>query len=747
MLDVEALRELSHFQFSTFNFQFFYGVKMNRRIQGGALALAIALAMIALAGQVVSQESPKPKVIVLGFDGVDADLTEQWMNEGQLPNMARLREQGTFRHLRPTIPAQTPVSWSTFATGIDPGRTGIFDFLRRDPETYLPVFAAFDEGTEPLLFGEANRWAGGGVAVILAFGLAFVVLRLFRLPKKAALVVAVVLALAAGHLARVFIEKNIPTKRPTVTNRQQGIPMWEALAGSGVKATVSRVPVTFPAKDFDNGHLLSGLGVPDISARVGKPFYFTSELNFNRGSSNEFSIDVVQLIDNRGELPVEIQGPPNKLFDDPPYISIPMTITVAEDRGSIEIAVSGQTITMRPGEWSDWVNFEFPFSSVVSVNGISRFHLISVQPEINLYLSPINLDPRSLPPGVRVTTPENWAPELAEQHGPFKTIGWGIDTWAISEGFADEQMFWDDLEWTVAQFRGLFNSFLEGDSDLLIHCFEFPDRVAHVFYRLHDTEHPAYDEELAAEWGDAILDAYKLMDQIVGEAMAAAERHDAALIVLSDHGFSTWRKSVNYNTWLVQNGYLGLKTGVEARERNLEVLFDHGEFWENVDWSKTRAYALGLGDIYINLAGRESQGIVQPGAEYDDLKSELQQKLQAMVDPENGRRPVSRVFTREEAYRVFDPNLIPDLIVSNSEGYRVSWQTSLGGVQKNVFEENANVWSGDHCSLDPEIVKGIFFYNRKLETDREPYIADIYPTVLGLYGVDPPYELDGKELR
>ena len=720
---------------------------MHGRITRVILALALVFAAVVVAVPSTSQERSKPKVIVLGFDGVDAEFTEQWMNEGELPHLARLRDQGTFRHLRPTIPAQTPVSWSTFSTGIDPGRTGIFDFLRRDPATYLPVFAAFDEGTEPLGMGDANRWIGGAVVALIAFGIMFGILKLARLRTMTALVVALIAGLAAGHFGRLFIEANIPTKRPTVTNRQQGIPMWEALAAEGIKAQVVRVPVTFPAKDFDEGHLLAGLGVPDISARVGKPFYFTSELNFSRGSSNEFSIDVVQLVDNRGEIPVEIQGPPNKLFDDPPYIRIPMTITVAEDRESIAIDVSGQTFTLRAGEWSDWVDFEFPFSSVVSVHGISRFHLLSVKPEINLYLSPINLDPRSLPPGVRVTTPEKWAPELAEEYGRYKTIGWGIDTWAISEGFADEGMFWDDLEWTVGKYREMFNGFLDGDNDLLIQVFEFPDRVAHVFFRLYDKEHPAYDPALDEEWGDSILKAYRLMDDIVGEAMAAAERHDAALIVMSDHGFSTWRKSVNYNTWLVQNGYLGLRTGVEAKERNLEVLFDHGEFWENVDWSKTRAYALGLGDIYINLAGREAEGIVEPGEEYDQLKLELKEKLEAMVDPENGLRPVSRVFTREEAYREFDPNLIPDLIVSNSKGYRVSWQTSLGGVQKEVFEENANVWSGDHCSLDPELVKGIFFYNRKLETDREPYIADIYPTVLGLFEVDPPYELDGAELR
>jgi predicted AlkP superfamily phosphohydrolase/phosphomutase len=720
---------------------------MRRFVVGALLAIAAALPLLLFPFPAQAQEGTKPKVIVLGFDGVDARFTEQWMDEGHLPNMARLREEGTFRHLRPTIPAQTPVSWSTFATGIDPGRTGIFDFLRRDPETYLPVFAAFDEGTEPFLLGDWNRWAGGLALALVVFGLSLLALKLARVQTAASVILALLLAMAAGHVARLFIEKNIPTKRPVVVNRQQGIPMWEVLGDAGISAKVVHVPVTFPAKPYPKGHLLAGLGVPDISARVGKPFYFTSELDFNRGRSNEFSIEVVQLIDNRGEIPTKIQGPPNKLFDDPPYIDIPMTVTVAEDRESIEIEVSGQSLTMRAGEWSDWVDFEFPFSSVVSIHGISRFHLLSIRPEIRLYLSPINFDPRDLPPGFNVSAPYNWAPELAEKYGRFKTIGWAIDTWAISEGFADEQMFWDDMEWTVEKYREMFNDFLDGQSDFLLQCFEFPDRVAHVFFRLHDSGHPAHDPELAAQWDGAILESYKLMDEIVGEAMAAAERRNAALIVMSDHGFSTWHRSVNYNTWLAENGYLGLRTGVEAKELDLEVLFDHGEFWENVDWSETRAYALGLGNIYINLAGREAQGIVQPGEEYEALKRELKEKLEAMVDPDTGRRPVSRVFLREEAYRAFDPNVIPDLIVANSEGYRVSWQTSLGGVQKNIFEDNVNVWSGDHCSLDPEIVKGIFFYNRKLETSREPYIADIYPTILGLYGVAPPYELDGEELR
>ena len=156
---------------------------------------------------------------------------------------------------------------------------------------------------------------------------------------------------------------------------------------------------------------------------------------------------------------------------------------------------------------------------------------------------------------------------------------------------------------------------------------------------------------------------------------------------------------------------------------------------------------MGLGNVYINVRGREAQGVVQPGPEYDALKRELKTKLEAIVDPENGERPVSRVVLREEAYREFDPNLIPDLFVTNNVGYRVSWQTSLGGIQKDLLEVNKRTWSGDHCSVDPLLVKGIFFYNRKLTTPREPYIADIYPTVLDLMQLKAPYRMDGVALK
>src|SRR5438552_8993154 len=292
------------------------------------LVLAVTLAFVASFTSASQQ-----KVIVVGFDGADARYTERWMNEGKLPNLAKLRAMGTFRPLRPTLPAQTPVSWSTFSTGIDPGRTGIFDFLRRDPKTYLPLFAAFDETKEQYLLGTKNAPVVAAI-VLVVIG---VIALLFRGRARLILLAMAVMA-AAGSF--VVVNNYIPITRPGVVNRRQGIPFWEVAAAAGKKARVVHVPVTFPAHDFPAGELLSGLGVPDMSGRVGKPFYFTSELDFHPSGTNEFSIEVVQLEDNKGVINAKIQGPPNRLFGDPPYISIPMTVTVGSDRNSLQIDVS-----------------------------------------------------------------------------------------------------------------------------------------------------------------------------------------------------------------------------------------------------------------------------------------------------------------------------------------------------------------------------------------------------------------------
>jgi predicted AlkP superfamily phosphohydrolase/phosphomutase len=715
------------------------------------LLLAAALALLALppAAPAQAQEAPggqPQQLIVLGFDGADAKLTRQWIAEGKLPNLAKLAQQGTFSPLRSPIPSQTPVSWSTFATGLSPGRHAIFDFLKRDPQTYKPGFAAFEEGRAPFGFGVNNRWVAGLGGGAVLFLLVFLLLKLFRRPARTAALAAGVVAVLGGIGLGIAAARYLPVERPIALNRQQGDTFWTLLGKSGKRVRVVRIPVTFPPKAYDHGELLTGLGTPDLSGRIGKPFYFTSELFFQAKGGGDFSVEVVELIDNKGVIDTEIKGPPNELFpgQGEDYVKIPMVLSVAGDRSSLDIEVSGQKLSLEPGQWSDWVRFTFSFNPVIKLHGIGKFRLLELEKEVRLYLSPIQFDPERLPPVLDITTPPQFVDYLTEHFGLFKTIGWTIDTWSMDNGTIPEEVFLEDVRQTVDKDREMLRGFLADSAqwDVLVHYFEFTDRVQHMMFRFFDPKHPLYTPEGAAKWGGSILESYQMMDAIVGETMERMPR-GAVLLVVSDHGFASFRRSMNYNTWLAKNGFMTL-TGEESGRKNLEDLFDQGDFFVNVDWSKTKAYALGLGQIYINLKGREAKGIVAPGAEYKQVAAQIKAGLEAFVDEETGERPVAHVFTRDEAYGTYDPALIPDLIPSNSEGYRIGWQDSLGGIAKQIVEPNDRIWSGDHCSVYPPLVDGILFSNARLDAAGLVQMSDVAPTILDLYGVQPTTKLDGR---
>jgi len=526
-----------------------------------------------------------------------------------------------------------------------------------------------------------------------------------------------------------------------VQNNRRGPVFW---AEPGARpATVIRMPVTFPPEPFPEGRMLSGLGVPDISGRIGRPAYFTSDPFFAPREGNDFSVEIVRLESNAGRQEAKIPGPPARTFGREGTIDLTVTLTVSDARDRLIVEAGGERADLSPGQWSDWLPLVFRVNPLVAIHGYARMRLASLQPEIGLYLSPIQFDPAHLPPGFTISSPPGFAKDLVRRFGRYKTMGWAIDTWSIQSGTLTEDAFLEDVRSTAGEERKILRGLLAGEERLLFHYFEFPDRVAHVFWRFRDPEHPAYDAKLAEKYGDAVEESYAAMDEIVGETAKALKAEDV-LLVLSDHGFATWRRSVNYNSWLVENGYLVLKGS--AKRQNLEALFSRGQFWEAVDWSRSRAYAMGLGDIYVNLRGRESGGIVAPGAEYEALRAELSSRLTALADPKNGRKAVSRVFRREEVYRRFDPRLIPDLIVANLPGYRVSWQSSLGVPTESVFEDNRDVWSGDHCSLDPDLVRGVFFSSRPFRTDGVPGIADVTASVRALVGVGGVENAAGKSL-
>jgi predicted AlkP superfamily phosphohydrolase/phosphomutase len=702
-------------------------------------AVLSALLPVLLAPAPSSAAAPEPRrIVILGFDGVDAHIVEGMLARGQLPNLAALKVRGGYSPLTPTVPAQTPVSWATFSTGLDPGGDEIFDFLKRDPANRIPTFAVAEEKQVPLLFGKRNPVVLAAAAGAL-FLLPALLLLLFGRRRTAVALVVVAAAAATGTFYAV--RAWLPAERPWVQNNRRGPVFWTEPGAR--PATVIRMPVTVPPAPFPEGRMLSGLGVPDMSGRIGRPSFYTSDPFFAPREGNEFSIDLVRLESNVGTQTTRIAGPPGRAFGRDGTIDAPMTLTVPPSRDRILVEAGSTRAELQPGQWSDWLSLEFRVNPLITVHGYARMRLASIRPEIALYLSPIQFDPRRLPPGFRISAPEGFAKQLLERFGPYKTMGWAIDTWSIQSGTLSEEGFLEDVRQTSDQERKILRGLLGGPERLLFQYFEFPDRVSHVFWRFRDPEHPAYDPKLAARYGDAVEKSYEVMDDIVGETARALHPEDV-LIVLSDHGFATWRRSVNYNSWLVQNGYLVLKG--QAQKQSLEALFSRGKFWEAVDWTKSRAYAMGLGDIYINLRGRETGGIVAPGAEYETLRDELIARLTALTDPKNGQRAVSRVFKREDVYRRYDPRLIPDLIVTNLPGYRVSWQSSLGVPTATVFDDNRDVWSGDHCSLDPDLVRGVFFSSRPFAARGIPGIADATASVRALVGGAPVPDAAGRSL-
>lgn len=626
------------------------------------------------------------KVIILGFDGIDPDLLSKWMDEGKLPNLKRLGESGTFLELGTTNPAESPVAWSSFATGTNPGKTGIFDFLNRDPQTYMPELAttSFSEGK--------------------------------------------------------FLLQFFPIEKPSVTCNRKGTSFWQIASRNGLKCVVLQAPVTFPPEKVVGGKLLSGLGVPDIRGTQGTFSYYTTDVVQEGDTEMGGKITKVKVKDKK--IKTIIYGPRNRLSKKREDILVPVEIEIINDKQAI-IKVQDREEKLDVGNWSDWFVIKFKINPLIKAYGMGRFYLISIKPEFRLYLSPINFYPKK--PPFPISYPKCFCRKLAEEIGLYKTLGWAIDTWALSENIIDEKTFLEDLFYTMNQREEIMMNMLKKKNfDLFIFIFQASDRVQHMFWRLIDKTHPAYDKEKAEKYGDAILKVYQKMDEIIGEVMPFVDE-DTTLFIVSDHGFHSFRKAVNLNTWLVKNGYMTLSSE-KGKEYKLEDLFGKGEFWPNVDWQRTKAYALGLGCIYINLKGREIYGIVKPGDEYNDLKEEIVTKLKNLRDPVTGKRVIVDVYKREDIYKGEYLKEAPDLVVGFNEGYRVSWQTALGGIPHEIIVENKSNWSGDHCSLDPSITQGIFLSNKKFAGE-SPSIIDIAPTVLEIFNLPIPEEMDGKPIR
>ncbi len=632
-----------------------------------------------------------PQVVVLGFDGVDPQLLSKWMSRGKLPHLAQLARSGMFEPLGTTNPPESPVAWASFATGLNPGGTGIFDFLTRDPQTYLPQLA----------------------------------LAKSRKPE--------------------FLFNLVPIKGPQITNERHGTPFYKAVADAGYKAVVLRMPLEFPPTPLAGGKLWAGLGVPDIRATWGTFFYFSTDLEPWDAGDTEFGGRLVSLQMRGDTASASIDGPLDPTSKTFRRISVPVQFTVHPVQNSVTIHLGPDDETVGQGHWSGWFHVAFPITPFFAVHAIARFYIISAFPEVRVYMSPLNIDPAS--PALPISYPSDFSAELVENHGLFKTLGWWDDTWALNEEKIGEGVFLDDALRTMEKLSEITLDELSRDHPrLLVSIFTGTDSVSHMFYRLIDPKSPRYDPQLARQYGNAILETYQQMDRVVGEVEKAMES-GGTLLVVSDHGFHSFRYGFNTNTWLVENGFMQLKNPAAAgKAYTLSDLFGQGSFFPNVDWRHTKAYALGLGQIYLNLRGRERDGIVSPGQEADQVMDAIRRKLLAYRDPRTGQPVLENVYLGRQIFHGAYLRKAPDLQLDFRPGYRTSWQTSLGAIPPGIIQPNRRKWSGDHCSSDPSDTPGIFLSNRVVLSSR-PSLLDIAPSVLSLFHINPPGTLDGHALQ
>jgi predicted AlkP superfamily phosphohydrolase/phosphomutase len=329
-----------------------------------------------------------------------------------------------------------------------------------------------------------------------------------------------------------------------------------------------------------------------------------------------------------------------------------------------------------------------------------------------------------------VSYPNVFAIHLAKLLGPFGTLGLLEDTSALNDGAIDEQGFLDQAYLYHEERRAMWShSLTRLRSGLAVCVFDISDRLQHMFFRYLEPDHPANKGRDVTHHAAAVEEMYRRMDTLVGETMQHVDGN-TALFVISDHGFKSFRRGVNLNAWLEREGLLVTRDGAGP-----------GEYLSAIDWSQTRAYALGLGGIFLNQKGRERHGIVE-AAEVEPLKRRIVDGLLALEDggAQCIRRVVDVAAEWDGPYRTMGPDLIPGY----ENGYRVSWDCAKGAVRPELFEDNTKRWSGDHC-VDSEIVPGVLFTNLKLD-EREAQLIDMGPTVLELFGVEVPAYMTGRSL-
>jgi predicted AlkP superfamily phosphohydrolase/phosphomutase len=576
------------------------------------------------------------RVIVIGVDGMDPEfVSRHWAD---LPNLARLRDRGSFQKLATTTPPQSPVAWSTFITGLDPAGHGIFDFVHRDPVTMAPF----------LSMGET------------------------RPPR---------FAIPLGPY-------ELPLSEPQVVSLRKGKAFWEFLEASGIPATIIHMPVNYPP--VKAGEALAGMGTPDLRGTQGMFTYYTDDPGVAEAEVPGGRIVTANFTEGHAELRVE--GPPNSLRRDHRTESVVLYVDADPARPFARLAAGDAVAIVGEGEWSEWMPVEFSLiPHLAAVRGMFRVFARQLHPRLELYVSPINADPMS--PDLPISAPASFSRELTRSTGRFSTLGIPEDTSALRQGVFDLRDFLSQSRWIMADERRLLeeslNRFHEG---LLFFYFSSVDQNSHVLWGHHEAE---------------LLGFYRDVDASIGEAVR--REPDAEIMIMSDHGFTFFDRAVGLNNWLLEQGFLSVKSGTQ-----------------DIDWPRTEASAMGLNALYVNASGPERDRAIR----------RLRERLLEFRDPKNNAAVVETVTDTGVA--------APALIVGYARGYRASWETGVGGFSKMALTDNVDAWSADHC-INAADVPGALFTSRKVRV-RDPALKDLPVSLLALFGIKAPAAMTGRSI-
>jgi len=655
-----------------------------------AALLATVLALAACGAEPPHVVPDRPGVFVLGVDGLDPVILDRLIEEGRMPHFAALARDGSYQRLGTSNPPQSPVAWSNFVTGRDPGGHGIFDFVHRDPATYLPISSATPPVDDPGSALEFFGWV-------------------------------------------------IPLSAPEVVNNRSGTPWWDLLVAHGVDTEVYRIPGNYPVPE-STAKVLSGMGTVDMRGGYGTYTLIADrpvEADDPKGDIQRVSVQDFDLDGTPDTLEATLKGPPD-LFRLRPgqipgagdYLTTRLSVHLDPEFETAVVKVGSETVLLREGEWSDWIGVQFealPWG-LMTLHGAVRLFAMELRPGFELYASAVNFSAAS--PPQTFTSPSDWVQQLYGELGQFYTVGMPEETSALRDGVFSDDDYVQQVALVQEDSRAMLELALDrfdpGDatfvylSDIDLQC-HMLWRHADPKYPGHD--HPARDPAIAADHAHHIEGFYEDVDAVLGRVQQRLP-DGTRLLVMSDHGFQPYTRRFHLNAWLREHGYLVLNDGERTGRVGLT----------DVDWARSRAYGLGFNGLYLNLAGRESQGSVQP-EEAGALLREIAAALEAERDPETGEPVVLRAYPAAEAFHGERVGEAPDLVVGYNQPYANSDPSTLGEIAETVLDDNTSRWSGNHL-IDPSLVPGVLLVNAPIVEGTHD-LTDVTASILDHYGLPP----------